>query len=53
MPLFHNLFDNQAAKDYAVRSIPSNFLIGPDGSIVAVNLRGEEVQAKIAEILGE
>lgn len=48
-----NYFDNQAAKDYAVRSIPSNFLIGPDGSIVAVNLRGEEVQAKIAEILGE
>ena len=48
-----NYFDNQAAKDYAVRSIPSNFLIGPDGTIVAVNLRGEEVKAKIAELLGE
>ncbi|MBR4149221.1 MAG: AhpC/TSA family protein [Rikenellaceae bacterium] len=48
-----NYFDNQAAKDYAIRSIPSNFLIGPDGTIVAVNLRGEEVKAKIAELLGE
>ncbi len=48
-----NYFDNQAAKDYAVRSIPSNFLIGPDGTIVAVNLRGEEVKAKIAELLAE
>ena len=48
-----NYFDNQAATDYAVRSIPSNFLIGPDGTIVAVNLRGEEVKAKIAELLGE
>ena len=48
-----NYFDNQAATDYAIRSIPSNFLIGPDGTIVAVNLRGEEVQAKIAEVLGE
>ena len=48
-----NYFDNQAATDYAVRSIPSNFLIGPDGTIVAVNLRGEEVQTKIAEVLGE
>ena len=48
-----NYFDNQAATDYAVRSIPSNFLIGPDGTIVAVNLRGEEVEAKIAELLGE
>ena len=48
-----NYFDNQAATDYAVRSIPSNFLIGPDGTIVAVNLRGEEVKAKIVELLGE
>ena len=48
-----NYFDNQAATDYAIRSIPSNFLIGPDGTIVAVNLRGEEVKAKIAELLGE
>lgn len=46
-------FNNEAAEAYAVRSIPSNFLIGPDGTIVAVNLRGEEVKTKIAELLAE
>lgn len=30
----------QSAKDYGVRSIPDNFLIGPDGKILARGLRG-------------
>lgn len=45
-------FDNQAARDYAVQGIPSNFLIDcATGKIVASNLRGEELEAKIAELL--
>lgn len=36
---------------YAVQSIPSNFLISPDGVIVATNLRGEAVREKLAEVL--
>lgn len=36
---------------YAVQSIPSNFLISPDGTIVATNLRGEAVREKLAEVL--
>ncbi|RPE12153.1 AhpC/TSA family protein [Chitinophaga lutea] len=36
---------------YGVRAIPSNVLIGPDGVIIARNLRGEELEKKLAEIL--
>lgn len=36
---------------YAVQSIPSNFLISPEGIIVATNLRGEAVREKLAEVL--
>lgn len=45
-------FDNQAARDYAVQGIPSNFLVETaSGEIVATNLRGEELGAKVAELL--
>ncbi len=48
-----NGFDNQAAKDYAVQGIPSNFLIDAQGTIVAKGLRGEELYEKVAELLAE
>lgn len=44
-------WEDESAKKYAVRSIPSNFLIASDGTIVARNLRGEELGAKLAELL--
>ncbi len=45
-------FDNDAAKDYVVESIPTNFLIDcSNGVIVAKNLRGEDVIKKLAELL--
>ncbi len=45
-------FDNQAAKDYAVMAIPSNFLIDTaTGTIIGRNLRGEDVYNTIAELL--
>lgn len=46
-----NSWDNQAREDYAVQGIPANFLIDAEGKIVAKNLRGEELYAKIAELL--
>ncbi len=46
-----NTADNSATDDYSIRSIPSNFLIGEDGTIIATNLRGAEVLEKLAEIL--
>ncbi|SOD88743.1 TlpA disulfide reductase family protein [Spirosoma fluviale] len=44
-------WDNEVAKQYGVRSIPQNFLIGPDGRIVAKNVRGEALGKKLEEIL--
>ncbi|QNL50692.1 AhpC/TSA family protein [Olivibacter sp. SDN3] len=44
-------WNNAAAKLYGVRGIPANFLIDPEGKIVAKNLRGEELHSKLQEIL--
>lgn len=41
---------NEASVMYGIRSIPSNFLIDPDGKIIARNLRGAQVDAKLKEI---
>jgi peroxiredoxin len=38
---------------YAVRAIPQNFLIGPDGKIIAHNLMGYDLQDKLTELLGK
>jgi len=45
-------WDNAAAKMYGIRSIPANYLIDPTGKIIAKDIRGEELQAKLAEVLG-
>ena len=45
-------FENSAAEEYAVSSIPTNFLIDcSNGVIIAKNLRGEEVEKRLAELL--
>ena len=45
-------FDNPAAKEYVVESIPTNFLIDcSNGVIIAKNLRGEAVLKKLEELL--
>ncbi|EEI91241.1 antioxidant, AhpC/TSA family [Sphingobacterium spiritivorum ATCC 33300] len=36
---------------YSIRGIPQNFLLDPQGKIVASNLRGEALVAKLSEIL--
>lgn len=46
-------WNNAAGKQYDIRSIPSNFLIDPQGIIVAKNLRGDKLEEKLAELLGE
>lgn len=42
---------NEAAQLYAVQAIPQNFLVGPDGKIVAKNIRGEDLNNKLKELL--
>ena len=39
------------AKLYGVNSIPATVLVAQDGTILARNIRGEEIQEKLAELL--
>jgi peroxiredoxin len=41
---------NEAGKLYGIRSIPSNILLDPKGIIIGKNLRGEDLQNKLAEL---
>lgn len=43
-------WQNEASNLYGVSSIPANFLLDPDGVIVAKDLRGEDLQEKLHEI---
>ncbi len=45
-------WNNSVAKLYHIGSIPQNFLVDPSGKIVARNLRGPDLQAKLCELLG-
>ncbi|MGE4569026.1 MAG: redoxin domain-containing protein [Bacteroidales bacterium] len=44
-------WENEVAVLYGIRSIPSNFLLDPEGKIIARNLRGEALKAKLKELL--
>ena len=43
---------SEAAIDYQVNAIPASFLIDPEGKIIAKNLRGVQLEAKLKEIFG-
>lgn len=43
--------ENKASELYMIYYIPSNFLFDQNGTMVAKSLRGEELAAKLAEIL--
>lgn len=43
---------SSAGKTYGIHSIPSTVLLDPMGKIIAKGLRGEELAAKLDEILG-
>ena len=44
-------WDNAVAKQYGIRAIPQNLLIDPSGKIIAKNIRGEELNKKLAEVI--
>ncbi|MBK0381269.1 TlpA disulfide reductase family protein [Mucilaginibacter segetis] len=48
-----NYWNNMVAKLYGVQSIPQNFLIDPQGKIVAKGLRGDDLDNKLEELLGK
>lgn len=41
-------FQNEVATRYHIQAIPQNFLIDPDGKIIATNLRGDDLKVALA-----
>lgn len=44
-------FNNEVAKLYGINAIPRNILVNPEGIIVATDLRGNELEQKLEELL--
>lgn len=43
--------ENQVSKNYRINPIPRNFLIDPDGKIIAKNLRGKTFSAQLSKLI--
>lgn len=43
-------WNNEIAKQYGIKAVPANFLISPDGKIIAQDLRGDVLNKKLAEL---
>ncbi|MDN5287781.1 MAG: AhpC/TSA family protein [Mucilaginibacter sp.] len=43
-------WNNAVAKLYGIQAIPQNFLLNKEGKIIAVNIKGEELNKKLVEI---
>ncbi|TDQ73483.1 redoxin domain-containing protein [Sphingobacterium yanglingense] len=43
---------NEVGVLYDIKSIPSNLLLDPNGTIIAKNLRGDKLEEKLRELLG-
>jgi peroxiredoxin len=44
-------WESVAARTYGVEAIPANFLIAPDGKIIARDLRDEALEEKLSQVL--
>lgn len=44
-------WNNAVAKEYDVKAVPQNFLIDPEGKIIAKNLRGEQLDKTLTELI--
>ncbi len=44
-------WNNVVAKQYGIRAIPQNLLLDPTGKIIAKNIRGEELNKTLKELL--
>jgi thiol-disulfide isomerase/thioredoxin len=54
---WHQLSDlkgqHGVAKTYQITAIPQMFLVDQDGRLIAKNLRGEKIEEKLSELMGE
>jgi len=46
-------WEDQAAILYAINGVPQNFLLDPNGKVIAKNLRGDDLENKLEEIFGK
>lgn len=46
-------WQNAAALEYGVKSVPTSFLLDKNGVVIARNLRGEELHSKLESLLGK
>lgn len=46
-------WDNKIAKQYDIRSVPQNFLLDPNGKIIAKTLRGNQIEKKLLEYIND
>lgn len=46
-------WENEVAMKYRITAIPRNLLVGPDGKILAKDLRGDDLDAKLEALLGK
>lgn len=46
-------FNDPIAKEYNINAIPATFILDADGNIAAKDLRGQELEDKIAELLAK
>jgi peroxiredoxin len=44
-------WQNEVAQLYGIKSIPQNFLVDTSGKIIALDLRGDELEKKLSELL--
>ncbi len=45
-------WQSKHARAYSIQSIPASYLLDPQGKVIGVNLRGEQLGAKLMEIYG-
>ncbi|MBV7532085.1 TlpA disulfide reductase family protein [Chitinophaga sp. sic0106] len=45
-------WNNEVGRLYGIRAVPANFLLDENRNIIAVNLRGEELNKKLTEVFG-
>jgi peroxiredoxin/formylmethanofuran dehydrogenase subunit D len=44
-------WENEVAKQYGIQAIPQSYLLDPEGRIIGKNLKGEELEKKLAEVI--
>ncbi|MBO9728525.1 MAG: AhpC/TSA family protein [Chitinophaga sp.] len=45
-------WNNEVGRKYGIRAVPANFLLDENKNIIAINLRGEELNKKLTELFG-